>query len=91
MIYEIVQVAPQKDYTVWVYFADGKVTVYDLKPYLDKGVFRKLKDISIFIKKCKIINDTLAWDVGDNGEEDCIDIDPVTLYQCPENINYSSL
>ena len=65
----IVQVATQKAYTVWVCFADGKVTVYDLKTYLDKGVFRKIKDISIFIKKCKIMNDTLAWDVGDNCED----------------------
>ena len=66
-------------------FADGKITVYDAKPNLGKGLFKKLNDISIFIEKCKIMNDTLAWDVGKKGEEDCIDIDPEFLYNCPEN------
>lgn len=84
MIYEIIQVAPQDDFTVWVYFADGKITCYDARPNLTKGLFKKINDITVFKEKCKIMNDTLAWDVGANGEEDCLDIDPVTLYNCPE-------
>ena len=82
MFCEIVQVVPHDNYTVWVYFADGKVTEYDVKQNLNNGVFRRLKDISLFISKCRIMNDTLAWDVGENGEEDCIDIAPETLYAC---------
>jgi hypothetical protein len=84
MIYEIIQVAPQDDFTVWIYFADGKITCYDAKPNLSKGIFKRINDITVFKEKCKIMNDTLAWDIGANGEDDCLDIDPVTLYNCPE-------
>ena len=90
MINEIVQVVPHEDYTVWVYFADGKITLYDMTPNLDKGVFKKLKDLDVFIGKCRIMNDTLAWDVGEAGPEDCIDVDPIMLYDCPEVIDLTA-
>ena len=90
MNYEIVQVVPHEDYTVWVYFADGKITCYDLKDKIDKGIFTRIKVLSIFMNKCKIMNDTLAWDVGCDGENDCIDIDPIMLYNCPEVIDVSA-
>ncbi len=78
---EIVQVVPHEDYTVTVYFCDGKIVIYDAKPKLDQGVFQALKDASFFIKNCKIMNDTLAWDLtGDNDPSQCIDIDPEFLY-----------
>ena len=38
MIYDIVQVVPFEDYTVYVYFEDGKIVCYDAKPLLDKKV-----------------------------------------------------
>ena len=78
---EIVQVVPHIDHTASVYFSDGKIVCYDVKPLLDKGVFRKLKDINVFMGSCKIMNDTLAWDVDGTGDPAaCIDIDPETLY-----------
>ena len=78
---EIVQVVPHTDHTVSVYFADGKIVLYDVKPKLNKGVFRALSDINVFVETCKIMNDTLAWDIsGNNDPSACIDIDPETLY-----------
>ena len=78
---DIVQVVPRDDYTVAVYFCDGKRVVYDVKPKLTAGVFQKLKDIDTFINKCRIMNDTLAWDIaGNNDPTQCIDIDPDYLY-----------
>ena len=78
---EIVQVVPHSDYTVTVYFVDGKIVNYDVKPKLEKGVFAALKDPAIFMNRCKIMNDTLAWDLsGENDPTNCIDIDPETLY-----------
>lgn len=82
---EIVQVVPHADYTVSVYFSDGKIVSYDVKPHLDRGVFHALRDEDTFINCCKIMNDTLAWDVDRNGDETtCIDIDPETLYALNE-------
>ena len=78
---EIVQVVPHSDYTVSVYFVDGKIVVYDVKPKLSRGVFSALKDMNVFMNQCKIMNDTLAWDVsGTDDPTSCIDIDPDTLY-----------
>jgi len=48
MIYDIVQVVPFDDYTVYVYFEDGKIVCYDAKPLLDKKVFEPLRDKDFF-------------------------------------------
>ena len=78
---EVVQVVPNPDHTVDVYFSDGKIVCYDVKPLLDKGVFRALRDGEIFMNRCKIMNDTLAWDIdGTDDPTTCVDIDPDTLY-----------
>ena len=78
---DIVQVVPRSDYTVMVYFVDGKIVVYDVKPKLDSGVFAALKNPDVFMNQCKIMNDTLAWDLSGEGDPtNCIDIDPETLY-----------
>lgn len=83
---EIVQVVPHSDYTVSVYFSDGKIVLYNVKPLLDKEVFSKIRDINIFMERCTILNDTLAWDIaGNRNENECIDIDPNTLYSLPES------
>ena len=39
MFYDIVQVIPNEDYTVYVYFEDGKIVCYDAKTLLKKKVF----------------------------------------------------
>ena len=78
---DIVQVVPHSDYTVSVYFVDGKIVLYNVKPKLNSGVFQRLQDTDFFLNNCKILNNTLAWDLnGDNDPANCIDIDPETLY-----------
>jgi len=50
MIYPgIVQVVPRYDYSVLIYFEDGKVTCYDVSSLLDRGVFKLLKDKDFFM------------------------------------------
>ena len=82
---DVVQVVPFEDYTVDVYFDDGKIVRYDVTPFLEKGIFRKLKDLQVFINACTILNGTLAWDIaGNRNEQECIDIDPETLHALPD-------
>lgn len=82
---DVVQVIPFEDYTVDVYFDDGKIVRYDVTPFLEKGIFRKLKDLQVFINACTILNGTLAWDIaGNRNEQECIDIDPETLHALPD-------
>ena len=81
MLYDVVQVISYKNYTVYVYFEDGKIVCYDAKPLLDKKVFAPLKNIEFFMNACTILNNTLAWDVS--GKRDCskcLDIAPDMLY-----------
>ena len=82
---DVVQVVPFGDYTVDVYFDDGKIVRYDVTPFLEEGIFRKLKDLQVFINACTILNGTLAWDIaGNRNEQECIDIDPETLHALPD-------
>ena len=81
MLCQVLQVIPNDDYTVYVYFSDGIIKQYDAKPLLEKGVFTILKDFNFYKEKCTVINDTLAWDRGGNyNEYECLDIDPETIY-----------
>ncbi len=78
---EIVQVVPVRDYTVYVYFSDGKIVHYDASALLNGEVFAPLKDVSFFMQRCCILNNTLAWDMtGDRDPRECADIDPDMLY-----------
>lgn len=81
-MYDVVQVIPQSDFSVFVYFSDGIIKKYDAKPLLEKGVFKKISDIKVFIERCTVMNRTLAWDIsGTYDPYNCLDIDPETIYE----------
>ena len=84
MFPKVVQVIPMKDYSVYVYFEDGKIVSYDMSKMIEKEAFRQLKDINVFMDTCTVLNDTLAWDICKNRDNTvCLDIDPDTLYELP--------
>ena len=39
-----------------------------------------------FLRTCKVLNNTLAWDIHENYDEsECLDLDPLLLYRtCPD-------
>ena len=90
MFPKVVQEIKKKDYSVYVYFEDGKIVCYDMNRMLEKEAFQPLKDINVFMDTCTVLNDTLAWDICKNRDNTtCLDIDPDTLYELPhvkENI-----
>ena len=82
----VTQVVPYDDYTVDVYFEDGKIVRYDVKSGLLDNVFKRIKEPDIFMNTCTILNGTLAWDVaGGRNVYECIDIDPWVLYELPNS------
>ncbi len=86
-MYNVVQVLPQSDFTVIVYFSDGIIKRYDVNPLLGKGVFKKISNIEDFTKKCTVMNNTLAWDLSGNFDPyNCIDIAPETIYENSETV-----
>ena len=80
---EVVQAIAGDDYTVYAYFTDGTVRLYDAKHLVNKGgVFAQLADEAFFADRLTVMNGTVAWDVAGNRDEaKCIDIDPVVLYE----------
>ena len=84
MFPKVVQVVPKIDYSVYVYFEDGKIVSYDMSKMIEKEAFYPLKDIDVFMDTCTVLNDTLAWDIHKNRDNTtCLDIDPDTLYELP--------
>ena len=45
---EVIDVKPEKNYTVHVWFKNGEEGVFDVKPYLNYKVFQALKDEKMF-------------------------------------------
>jgi hypothetical protein len=61
------------DYELELTFENNEIKIFDVKPYLDTGLFAKLKDENYF-KMVKISYDTVEWPNG-------IDMDPEVLYE----------
>ena len=58
---------------------DNETKIFDVKPYLDTGLFKTLKDENFF-KRVKVSYDTIEWPNG-------IDLDPEILYEKSETTN----
>jgi hypothetical protein len=65
-------VVPTEDYMLSIDFDNGEHGTLDMKPFLDFGVFRRLKDRGAF-KRVRVAFDTIEWDSG-------IDLDPEFVY-----------
>ena len=76
---EIIKVEPLKDYKLLLTFNNNEKKIKDMKQYLDKGVFRKLKNINFF-NTAEIKFGTISW--AEN-----IDICADSLYDTSENYN----
>ena len=44
----VVNVRPERDYMLRIWFENGEVRCFDVKPYLEYEVFRPLKDEAMF-------------------------------------------
>ncbi|MBN2627014.1 MAG: DUF2442 domain-containing protein [Spirochaetales bacterium] len=87
-MHDVVQVIPQSNFTVFVYFSDGIIKKYDVSPLIGKGIFSKISDIKDFLSKCTVLNNTLAWDISGNYDPySCIDIDPENIYENSETVS----
>lgn len=69
----VVAVKPNPDHTITILFANGEVRRFDVKPYLDKGFFTELQDLSVF-NSVKPFLGSVQWL---NGQ----DFDPDMLYE----------
>jgi hypothetical protein len=42
------EVKPEKDYMLRLYFSNGEIRLFDMKPYLNLGIFKELADETLF-------------------------------------------
>ncbi len=54
-------VKPINNYNLIFTFDNGEIRQFDMKPYLNKGIFQELKDISKF-NSVRVSFDTIEWD-----------------------------
>ena len=75
----VISVRAMDDYKLWIRFSTNEVKVFDFTPFLEKGVFTKLKNKEIF----ESVYVDYGVPVWCNGE---IDIAPELLYYDSVNI-----
>ena len=71
-MHKVVAVRANDDFTLDLKFDDGSVRRFDIKPYLEYGIFKELKDKDYY-KKVKVAFGTVQWP----NEQD---ISPETIY-----------
>ncbi len=68
----VIRVVPRDDYSLELWFNTGDHRLFDARPYLNRGVFTRLKNIALF-KQAFVALDTVCWPGN-------LDIAPETLY-----------
>ncbi len=68
----VTHVLARDDFHLELTFDTGELKLFDVKPYLEKGVFRRLRDPRLF-KQAYVEGGTVCWPQD-------LDIAPETLY-----------
>ena len=68
---------PTADYKLRLHFNNGEVLLFDVRPYLDKGIFQELRDPAYF-RSVRVDHEAVSWPHEQ-------DFSPETLYlrSCP--------
>ncbi len=68
----VIRVFAKEDFTLELWFNNGAHRLFDARPYLERGVFTRLKDPAQF-QQAFVAADTVCWPGN-------LDIAPETLY-----------
>jgi hypothetical protein len=69
----VIKVIPIENYQLNLTFENGENKIFDVKPYLNLGIFKELKNPEMF-NTVRVSFDTIKW-------QNQADIDPETLYE----------
>ncbi len=69
----IKEVALGDEYVLFIVFDNGESGILDMKPILDFGIFKRIKDHDAF-RRLKVTFDTIEWEAG-------VDLDPEFVYE----------
>lgn len=79
----IVAVKANDDFTLTLDFDNGERRLYDCKPLLDVGVFRKISDLSDFSRVYLDETHCVAWDIDPNVDSNVVWNNKIDL--CPDS------
>lgn len=68
----VVQVYPRDDYRLEIEFENGEQRVFDVKPYLQRGIFIRLQNPAVF-RAARVVAGSVEWPGG-------LDLSYDTLY-----------
>jgi len=60
MMIKVIAVKPLLDYRLELSFNNGQTRVFDVGPYLDKGIFTELRDPTYF-RSVRLAFGSIAW------------------------------
>ncbi|MGL5749779.1 MAG: DUF2442 domain-containing protein, partial [Paraclostridium sp.] len=60
MYLAVKEVKPIENYKLILTFENNEVKIFDMNPYLDKGIFQELKNENIF-NAVKVSFDSIEW------------------------------
>lgn len=69
----VTKVEPKDNYQIYIEFDNDECGVLDMEPYLNFGVFSRIRDRAVF-SKVRVSFDTIEWSNG-------IDLDPQFVYE----------
>lgn len=83
MYLAVTSVEPLKDYKLLLTFENGEKKIFDMKPHLDKGIYRELRNEEIF-RSVRVSFDSIEW--CNNA-----DVDPEFLYEKSKELSSFTL
>lgn len=63
MMPRVVDLEPLSGYRLRLAFADGEIRIFDVSPYLDRGIFQRLRDEAVFCE-AYIEAGSVEWSAG---------------------------
>ena len=77
---KVIAVNAGDDYSLDLRFNDGSFKRFDVRPYLDRGIFQELKDLSYF-KRVRIAFGTVQWPNEQDFGPDTLYLEGVEIHE----------
>jgi hypothetical protein len=71
---KVISIEPKENKMIFVKLSNGKEGYFDVSPYLDKGIFKELKNDSYF-KQARISFGGIAWPKSQDFSADTVEME----------------
>ncbi|RLD54584.1 MAG: DUF2442 domain-containing protein [Bacteroidetes bacterium] len=71
---QVISVKPNNNYQLSIELSNGRSGVFDVSPYIEKGIFKELKDSNYF-SQVKILFGGVGWPHSQDFSGDTIDFE----------------